>query len=79
MTPRRLVEFAEPDGVAVTLYTRFREVLASNLGLDAKYPDTEIFCQSLQANVWIVSQSGHDGFLPNPFQFVRDPTIGPIE
>jgi hypothetical protein len=45
----------EQIGVAVTLYIRIREVLASNLGQDIGYPGCFIMVlhQSLQANAEI--------------------------
>jgi hypothetical protein len=57
----------ERVGEAVSLYTRFREALGSNLAILSEA--FRSFPHSLQANARIVPQLGHDCFLPNPFDF----------
>jgi hypothetical protein len=54
-----------------------REILCSNLGRVKGYSDIlRDIPQPLQENSRIVILRGHDGFLPNPFQFfIRRLTI----
>jgi hypothetical protein len=66
----------ERNFTVVRFLTRIREMLCSNLCRGISYP--EIFCgftEFFQANARILLRSGHDIFLPNPFQFINHHTI----
>jgi hypothetical protein len=67
----------EPVGVAVTFYTRIREVLSSNLGRIIGCPHWDItwLSQFLLGYAGIAPLLVHDCFLPDPFQFIIHPTI----
>jgi hypothetical protein len=69
---------AEQAGLELTIYTRIREALYSNLGGNIAYPHWG-FPQFHQTNSGILRLLGHDYVLQNPFQFIIHRIILPSD
>jgi hypothetical protein len=62
-------------GTVVRFWIRTREALGSDLGQATGYHNRDFRCSpQLQADSVIVALSGHERFLPKPFQFIINPT-----